>query len=187
MSTSGTRAAMRSQAIYKLVLSGLFLALGLLLPFLTGQIPEIGSKLLPMHLPVLLCGFVCGFPYGLAVGFITPLLRSLLFTMPPMFPQAVVMAFELAAYGLAAALLYKLLPKKPLYLYVSLILTMIVGRIVWGIAALIFYPMAGINFGWQVFYASAFLNAIPGIILQIVLIPPILFALQRARLLKPDA
>ncbi len=187
MSDLRSNATIRRQAIYKLVLSGLFLALGLLLPFLTGQIPEIGSKLLPMHLPILLCGFVCGFPYGLAVGFITPLLRSLLFTMPPMFPQALVMAFELAAYGLAAALLYRLLPKKPFYLYVSLVLTLIVGRIVWGFFALIFYPMAGIHFGWQVFYASAFVNAIPGIILQIVLIPPILYALQRARLIQADA
>lgn len=178
--------AFRSQSIYKMVLSGLFLALGLLLPFLTGQIPEIGSRLLPMHLPVLLCGFICGLPWGLAVGFVTPLLRSLLFTMPPLYPQALVMAFELAAYGLAAALLYRLLPKKPVFLYVALILTMIVGRIVWGVAAMVLYPAAGINFGWQVFVASAFVNAVPGIILQIVLIPPILYALQRAKLIKID-
>jgi thiamine transporter ThiT len=179
--------AFRSQSIYKLVLSGLFLALGLLLPFVTGQIPEIGSRLLPMHFPVLLCGFVCGLPWGLAVGFVTPLLRSLLFGMPPLFPQALVMAFELAAYGLAAALLYRLFPKKPVFLYVSLLLTMIIGRIVWGIAALVLYPAAGIDFGWQVFLASAFVNAVPGIILQIVLIPPILYALQRAKLMKTNA
>ncbi|MBP7401299.1 MAG: ECF transporter S component [Clostridia bacterium] len=167
-----------------LTLSGMFIALGLLLPLLTGQIPEIGSKLLPMHIPVLLCGFVCGWPYGLAVGFITPLLRSLLFTMPPMMPTAVAMAFELAVYGVASALLYRLLPKKPAYLYVSLILTMILGRLVWGAAASVVFPLAGADFGMKIFYTAAVLNAIPGILLQIVIIPPILYALQRAKLLK---
>ena len=89
----------------KLALAGLFIALGLVLPFFTGQIPSLGSKLLPMHIPVLLAGFVCGWPYGLAIGFIVPLLRSVLFGMPPMYPTAVAMAFELAVYGFATGFL----------------------------------------------------------------------------------
>jgi riboflavin transporter FmnP len=117
----------------KITFSGLFLALALLLPFLTGQIPQIGSALSPMHIPVLLCGFVIGAPYGLIVGFIAPLLRFMLFQMPPIFPVGTAMAFELAAYGLTAGILYKMLPKKTPYIYVSLILSMLIGRVVWGV------------------------------------------------------
>ena len=78
---TGSRAY--ANRLRRLVYSALFLALALLLPFLTGQIPQIGSALNPMHIPVLLCGFVCGWPWGLAVGLIAPLLRHLLFGMPP--------------------------------------------------------------------------------------------------------
>jgi len=168
--------------VQKLVLAALFLAMGLLLPFLTGQIPEIGSKLSPMHIPVLLCGFICGWPYGLIVGFITPLMRSFLFTMPPML-TAIPMAFELATYGLMAGILYRLLPKKIPYTYVALILAMIAGRIVWGVASLVVYTTAGNAFTWQVFMAGAFLNAIPGIIVHLILIPAIVIALRKSRLM----
>ena len=95
----------------KLVYAAVCLSLCLVLPFLTGQIPEIGSKLSPMHLPVLLCGFLCGWQYGLAVGAVAAPLRFLLFTMPP-FPNCLFMAFELAAYGLMTGLFYKAFPKK---------------------------------------------------------------------------
>ena len=81
----------------KLTLSAAFLGLGLVLPFLTGQVPQVGSMLLPMHIPVLLCGIICGWEYGLAVGAILPLLRSVIFGMPPMYPTALAMTFELAA------------------------------------------------------------------------------------------
>ncbi|MGI6362987.1 MAG: ECF transporter S component [Bacillota bacterium] len=105
---------MKNSTTKKIVLAGLFLALGLLLPSLTGQIPSIGKRLLPMHIPVLLAGFALGGPYGLIVGLITPVLRSALFGMPPLFPNAAAMSFELAAYGLLAGLLYKVLPKQEL-------------------------------------------------------------------------
>lgn len=165
-----------------LVLSGLFLALCMVLPFLTGQIPTIGKALLPMHIPVLLCGFICGAPYGIIVGFIAPILRSMLFGFPAMFPMAITMAFELAAYGLLAALLYRVLPKRNLFLYVSLLLTMIGGRLVWGLASLVIYSLSGAAFTWEVFIGGALLNAIPGIIIQIVLIPVIMMALRKGRL-----
>ena len=103
---------MSSLHIKKLTYSALFLAIALVLPFITGQIPEIGAMLCPMHIPALLCGFMCGWPWGLAVGFIAPLLRSVIFGMPAMFPSAVGMAFELAVYGMMSGLLYRLLPKK---------------------------------------------------------------------------
>lgn len=172
----------QNNAVRNLVMAGLCLAMCLLLPFLTGQIPEIGSRLSPMHFPVLLCGYLCGWPYALAVGFAAPLLRSLLFGMPPLVPAAIVMAFELAAYGLATAILSRLLPKKPGFLYVSLILSMLLGRVVWGFASLVVYNLLGNPFTWQMFVAGAFLNAIPGIIVQIVLIPPIVLGLRRAGL-----
>lgn len=168
----------------KLVLSALFIAIGIILPFFTGQIPQIGNMLCPMHIPILLCGFLCGWQYGLAVGFVTPLLRSVLFGMPPMMPTAVGMAFELAAYGVVTALLYRRLPKKNLYLYVSLIGAMIAGRVVWGLVSIVLYGVVGKNFSLQIFLASGFINAIPGIILQIVLIPAIMIALKKAGVLN---
>ena len=87
---------MKNNTLKKTILAAMFLGLGLVLPFLTGQIKEIGNMLLPMHIPVLLCGLICGWQYGIAVGFIMPILRSFLFSMPHMFPNAVSMAFELA-------------------------------------------------------------------------------------------
>ena len=83
---------MKKTNLVKMILSALCLALAYVLPFLTGQIPEIGAMLCPLHIPVLLCGFVCGPAWGAAVGFIAPLLRSLTLGMPPLFPTAVCMA-----------------------------------------------------------------------------------------------
>lgn len=167
----------RSITTLNLILSGLFLALGLALPFLTMQIPRLGNMLLPMHIPVILCGFICGPRLGLIVGFVTPLLRSFLFTMPPLFPAATAMAFELATYGLIAGLLYILLNRKSFAVYISLIISMLAGRIVWGIASFFLFGLDGTVFTKELFIAGAFLNAIPGIILQIVLIPIIVIAL----------
>ena len=168
----------------KITFSGLFLALALLLPFLTGQIPQIGSALSPMHIPVLLCGFVRGAPYGLIVGFIAPLLRFMLFQMPPIFPVGTAMAFELAAYGLTAGILYKMLPKKTPYIYVSLILSMLIGRVVWGVTMFVIsFVAVKIQFSLAAFVAGAFIQAVPGIILHIILIPVIVIALKKANLM----
>lgn len=163
----------------KMVLSALFLALGIILPFFTGQIPAIGSKLLPMHLPILLCGLICGWQYGLAIGLITPLLRSLLLGMPPLFPIATAMAFELATYGFLAGIIYQSLSKKTLNVYITLVLSMIGGRIVWGIVSAILFGIAGIPFSFKIFIAGAIINAIPGIIIQLILIPVIMVAFNR--------
>ena len=126
-----------NSSVTKLTLSAVFLALGIVLPFLTGQIPTIGSMLLPMHIPVLICGFVCGWQWGLLVGFVLPLMRSALFSMPPMMPTAAAMAFELAVYGAVTGILYQKLPKTTASIYVSLAGAMIAGRIVWGIVSMI--------------------------------------------------
>ena len=174
-----------NKIIVKLTYSALCLALGLALPFLTGQIPEIGNMLCPMHFPVILCGFLCGFPWGMAVGFVTPLLRSVIFGMPPMM-TAIPMAFELLTYGLIAGILYKLISNKVIGAYLSLISAMIGGRIVWGAAQLVITGLNGTSFPFSAFIAGAVLNAIPGIIAQIVLIPLIVFALERANLVFND-
>ena len=165
-------------------LAALFLALAYVMPFLTGQIPEIGSMLCPMHLPVLLCGFVCGWPWGLIVGLVAPILRSLTLGMPPLFPTAVCMAFELAAYGAVAGVMHKLLPKKKPFIYCSLITAMIVGRLVWGAMMYVCMGMRGGNFTMAAFLSGAIINAIPGIIVQIILIPILVMVLDRPGVLK---
>ena len=162
-----------------MILAAFFLALAYVLPYLTGQIPEIGAMLCPMHLPVLLCGFVCGWPWGVTVGFIAPLLRSLLTGgFPPMFPTAVCMALELAAYGLLAALAYRILPHRRWSVYPSLLISMVAGRLVWGAAMLLLVGLRG-GFGWSAFLAGAVTNALPGILLQLLLIPPTVLLIER--------
>ena len=168
----------------KLVLAALFMAFGIVLPFFTGQIKQVGNMLLPMHIPVLLCGFICGWQYGLAVGLVTPLLRSVMFGMPPIMPTATGMAVELAVYGVVTGILYAKLPKKIPYIYVSLLGAMAAGRAVWGIVSIALYGIAGSVFSVQIFLSGALFNAIPGIILQLVLIPVIIIALKRAGVLK---
>lgn len=168
----------------KLVYAALCVALAMVLPMLTGQIPQIGSMLSPMHIPVLLCGFICGPVWGLAVGAITPILRSLIFSMPPLFPTATAMAFELAAYGCAAGLLYKIFPKKTWGVYAALICAMLIGRVVWGAAMFSIMTATGKGWGFDAFLAGAFINAWPGIILHIAIIPPIVFALRKAKIIE---
>ena len=157
----------------KLVLSALFLALAYTLPFLTGQIKAFGAMLCPMHLPVLLCGFICGWRWGAAVGLTAPLFRSLTIGMPKLFPSAICMTFELATYGIMAGIIYRILPKKKKYIYLTLLLAMIAGRLVWGAAMFLCVGASGGSFGISAFLAGAFTNAVPGIIAQIILIPPV--------------
>ena len=163
---------MRNNIVTKnITLSAIFLSLSFVLPFLTGQIPEIGSMLCPMHIPVILCGFICGWKYGLMVGFISPLLRTLIIGIPSLVPTSICMAFELASYGLISAIMFKILPKTNLSIYLSLLITMISGRIIWGISMFIMMGFNVSNFGLTSFFVSAFVNAVPGIIIQIVFIP----------------
>ena len=176
---------MKNQALRNLILTALFLAIGLVLPLLTGQIPTIGKMLLPMHIPVFLCAFICGWQYAAPMGAVLPIIRSLIFGMPPIYPTAIAMAFELAAYGLVAGLLYKLSRKQGLFaLYRSMIIAMLAGRAVWGVAQWILLGIKGNKFTFSAFLAGAFVDAFPGIILQLVLIPAIMFALDRAKLVR---
>ena len=171
-----------SLRVRRMTYAALYLAIAQVLPLITGQIPEIGAMLCPMHIPALLCGFMCGWPWGLAVGFIAPLLRSVLFGMPALCPTGVAMALELAAYGGLAGLLYQKLPRKNAAAYAVLLLSMIAGRLVWGAARLALSGLAGTAFTWAMFLAGAVTNAIPGIILQLILIPILVIAMDRAGL-----
>ncbi len=158
----------RRESVSKMVQAGVLLALGLILPIFTGQIPKVGQMLLPMHIPILLCGFLCGPRYGLLVGIVCPLFRSTLFGVPPIFPTALAMAFELGTYGFVSGYLYSrsrwqcvLAAEK------CLLAAMIAGRLVWGAVMFLLLHLMG---------------QIPGIIIQLFLIPMVLYALNRAGL-----
>lgn len=159
----------------RITLSAMFLATGVFLPFLTGQIKEIGDTLLPMHIPVMMCGLICGGKYGFIVGLILPFLRAITVGMPPIYPNAVWMSFELCTYGLVIGLLYCNFFKKQIWwLYCSLITSMISGRIVWGVTKAVLLGIAGKSFTIQAFITGGIVDSLPGIILQLVLIPVII-------------
>jgi hypothetical protein len=132
-----------------------------------------------MHIPVLLCGFICGWQFGLGVGIVAPLLRSLTLGMPVFFPSAVAMAVELGAYGLIAAVMHAVLPKKKPFIYCSLLAAMIGGRLIHGAANFILYGAIGKAYTLSAFIAGSLTNAIPGIIIQIVFIPPIVMIFEK--------
>lgn len=164
-----------------LVLAALFLALAFVLPMITGHVPQIGNMLCPMHFPVLLAGFVLGGPWGLALGSIAPLLRSLLFGMPPMFPIAISMAFEMAAYGAVSGWMYRKVPHTLPMTYATLVTAMVAGRLVWGAVRFVLAGLTGSSFPFSAFLSGALLTAIPGIIAQLILIPLIVTALKKAK------
>lgn len=184
-SNKNNRSYKRKSNIINLTLAAMFMALGLVLPFLTGQIQQIGSMLLPMHLPVLLCGLICGWKYGATIGFLLPLLRYFLFGMPPIFPVGIAMAFELLTYGLVVGFMYSHSRWQCIIsLYRSLLTAMIAGRIVWGTVEIMLLGLGENGFTWQAFMAGAFLNAVPGIVLQLVAVPAIMIALNKTGLVR---
>lgn len=172
---------MKITPIKRSVLTALMIALCVVLPMAFHTIPNAGSIFLPMHIPVLLCGLVCGWGYGGLCGLLGPLLSSLLTSMPP---AAVLpgMMVECCVYGLASGLMlqYVRTGKLGLDLYLSLVTAMLLGRVLSGIAkALIFTPGLSVA-AWA---AASFVTALPGIVIQLVLIPTIILALTKARLL----
>jgi len=167
----------------RLIFAGLCVALGVVLPVAFHSIANAGSILLPMHIPVLLCGLVCGWPFGLACGALTPLLSSLFTGMPPaaMLPS---MIAELAVYGLVSGLLMQKIKtgKLLLDLYLSLIAAMLAGRLVFGLLnALIF--RAG-SFSLPLWLTASFVTALPGIIIQLIVLPVLVLALQKTKLIS---
>lgn len=167
------------KAVKNLAFSAMFLALCLVLPMITVGSTQIGNMISPMHIPVLICGFICGWQYAATVGVIAPLLRSAIFGMPPMYPIAVGMVFELCAYGIISGILSKIFPKKNVYIYPALLISMLGGRCIWGIARYVMAGLGGSEFSMSMFVAGAFTNAIPAIIIHIILIPPVVMAMRR--------
>ena len=125
--------------------------------------------------------------WGLGVGFSAPLLRSLTLGMPPLFPTALCMAFELMAYGALSGVMHKLLPRKKPFIYCSLLTAMIAGRLIWGAAMFACLGLSGGSFTLAAFIAGAITNAIPGIIVQIVLIPILVMLLENPKILRLKA
>ncbi len=167
--------------VWEMVIAALCVALGIVLPVAVHGIPNAGSAILPMHLPVLLCGLLCGPAYGLACGILTPLLSSLITSMPPaaVLPS---MICELAVYGFAAGLLILVIRtgSQIANVYLSLIGAMLIGRVVYGaVNALIF--RAG-EYSLEMWLTASFVTALPGIIIQLVLLPVVVLALRKAKL-----
>ena len=168
--------------VKKLIFSGLCVALGIVLPITLHSIPNAGSIFLPIHIPVLLCGLACGWQYGLACGILTPLLSGLLTGMPPAaFLPA--MICELAVYGLLTGIMRGIIKTKHVYigLYVQLITAMFAGRIVYGIMNAVLFQAGAYSF--QVWVSAVFVTSLPGIAIQLVLIPLLIIALRKARLI----
>lgn len=181
-----------SKKIYSLTITAVLLAVGLVLPFLTGQIQAISRVISPLHIPVLICGLCCGWKWGLGLGIVLPLLRSLLFGMPPFPSSALPMAFELAAYGLFAGLLYKAFLKKNrsgnhlALMLAALVIAMILGRFVGGAAKALFISAGIIGsktpFTFAAFFSSYFVSTAVGALIHIIIVPVIVLALERAGL-----
>ena len=173
----------RKNQTVNLVMTGLCIAIGIVLPMAFHSVPNAGSVILPMHIPVLLCGLICGPIYGLASGILTPALSSLLTQMPPMayLPS---MLCELAIYGLVAGLAIRLIRTKSnvAKVYLSLVAAMLCGRVIYGVVnALIF--QAG-RYSMELWLTASFVTALPGIIIQLVAIPVLVLLLQKAGLIR---
>ncbi len=167
----------------QLVLTAMFLAIGIILPFLFGQIPQIGSMLLPMHIPVFLCAFICGWRYGVPMAIILPLLRSLLFSRPNLYPEAISIAFEMATYAFVAGYLYSHSKWKcTKALYRCMLIAMVSGRIVRIIIQLFLLGISGKSFLFGVIFWGVVIAGIPGIILQLFIIPAVMVLLNRTKL-----
>ena len=178
---------MKQIKIFKITLSGLLLALGIVLPFLTGM--QLGSVLCPMHIPILLCGIICGWQYGLLIGIICPLLRSVIVGMPPIYPTAISMSVELGIYGFVSGLLFEKLKNKNLNLllvcFISLISAQLLGRLGWGLVRFIMGLIDKTNvFTFNAFLSGAFIVAWPGILVQLIIIPILIISLNKAGYIK---
>lgn len=166
----------------EMVLSAFFLALCLLLPFLTANNRELGNMLCLMHLPIFLAAYLIDYRWAMVVGFIAPILRSFIFGVPPMIPTALAMAFELLTYAFLAGVLYRAFNKKVWGIYVSLLISMVGGRVVTGIVKAIIMGASGSKLTFDVFLTTNVITTLPGIAIQIIVIPLIILTLRKVNL-----
>lgn len=164
-------------------LGSTLLALGILLPFLTINQPQLGQVFLLMHIPALLAGFILGGKWGGLIGFLMPLMRSLLVGMPPLYPTALIMSFELMTYAFVAGIITSKLSLKTMHVILALVIAMIAGRLVWGVVSVVVLSLENIPFTFNVFIAGAFITALPGIAIQLILIPTLIYFMVRAHLI----
>lgn len=165
--------------VHNLALSALFLALGIIFPMAFHSVPNGGGIFLPMHIPVLLCGFLCGPAFGALVGVLTPLLSSMLTGMPPLMPIGLAMMLELMTYGFMSGILLK-----RTNLFFALLLAMLCGRAVSGVANLVLLSFMGKAYTLSIFLGVAFVTAIPGIFMQLAAVPLLVHVMQKL-IIKP--
>ncbi len=178
-------ASRKTVRIRSIVYAAVCLALCIVLPFLTGNIPALGKQFAPMHFPVLLCGYIAGPVWGCVVGAIAPFLRYFVAGAPALYPDAIRMAAELCVYGLSAGLFYRYLPKKPLGIYSGLLCAQFFGRLAWGITQYLLSVIDPANpFYIEMVATQTVTASLYGILIQLVLIPPIVLAMQRARFIS---
>lgn len=162
--------------VKRLVIAGLLLAMGIIIPMIFHTTGIAGTIFLPMHIPVLLGGFLLPPVLALLLGMLTPLLNSLITQMPPLFPMAVIMIFELGIYGLVASVLYR---KLRLPSILALIISMIAGRIMGGVVVFVLAAFFAIQMDPMVFIIGGITTGLPGIIIQLVLVPTLIYSIVR--------
>jgi len=186
----------RNDTLYRMIVTAVLLALGLVLPFLTGQLQTIGKLISPLHIPVLICGLTCGWLWGGVLGAVLPLLRMALFGMPAL-PMALPMTFELCAYGVLTGILYPWLLKKlhrlgapRLVVMLSVLgLAMVAGRIVGGAAKALLLlggVIPGAPLTFQAFVAAYFVDTAVAAVIHLIVVPAVVTALEKARLSPLD-
>ncbi len=179
----------KKTSLYRMIVIAVLLALGMVLPFLTGQLPTIGQAISPLHIPAFIAGLTCGWSRGMALGFVLPILRSIVFGMPPLVAVGIPMAFELAAYAGVCGALYPLLRrrmKRLLAMLAALVIAMIAGRILGGAAKAIVMGITGSGFTFSMFISSYFVTTAAGAVIHLILVPAVVLALEKAHL-SPNA
>lgn len=172
----------RKSGLYSLLVTAILLAVGIVLPFLTGNVQVLGQAISPLHIPVLICGLTCGWYWGMGLGIVLPLLRSVLFGMPPLVPVAIPMAFEMAAYGALCGLLYPMLCKKMSKTCWAMVIAMLAGRLVGGAAKAVVMGIQGNAYTFPAFVTAYFVNTAVGAVIHLIVVPLVVTALEKARL-----